>query len=137
MAKNHGVTKRNRRSVSKSRPKQAATRIAQTMATLKQLEKRDAALEQIHKLHPADSIRAAFLRRADISVLPPEEQERRLAEHMIHVEKFFTQIAGMDPIFVNVPRTAEIMVEEGIDTTDIPEVTDWTGAVRSKFYRGK
>ena len=63
-------------------------------------EERDRVLEKIHKLHPADSIRAAFLRRTDISVLPPEEQERRFAEHMVHVERFFTQIAGMDPIFV-------------------------------------
>jgi hypothetical protein len=100
-------------------------------------EERDRALEEIHKLHPADSIRAAFLRRTDISALSPEEQGRRFVEHMIHVERFFTQIAGMDPIFTNVPRMAEIMVEEGIDTTDIPEVTDWTGAVRGKFYRGK
>jgi uncharacterized protein (DUF4415 family) len=27
------------------------------------------------------------------------------------------------------------MKDEDIDTTDIPEVTDWRGAVRGKFYR--
>jgi hypothetical protein len=28
-----------------------------------------------------------------------------------------------------------ILREEGIDTTDIPEVTDWSGAEIGKFYR--
>jgi len=137
MSKNHGVTKRNRRSISKTRPKQAAAQIARTMATLKQLEKRDRALEQIHEAHSENSIRAGFLRREDISVLPPEEQERRLAEHMVRVEEFFKTIAGMDPIFVQAKRMPEIMVEEGIDTTDISEVTDWSGVEVGKFYRGK
>jgi hypothetical protein len=98
-------------------------------------EERDRALEQLHEAHPVDSIKATFLRRADISTLPPEEQERRFAEHMVHVEEFFKTIAGMDPIFVHENRMTQIMLEEGIDTTDIPEVTDWTGAVRGKFFR--
>lgn len=29
----------------------------------------------------------------------------------------------------------EAMSDEDIDFSDIPEVTDWTGAVRGKFYR--
>lgn len=137
MAKNHGVTKRNRRSVSKTRSRDASRRIARTMATIKRLEKRDRALEQLHELVSSQAdIRAAFLRREDISVLSPEEQERRFTEHMVRVEEFFTRIADMDPIFVTVNRMPEIMIEEGIDTTDIPEVTDWSGAVRGKFYRG-
>jgi hypothetical protein len=41
----------------------------------------------------------------------------------------------MDPIFVREHRMPEIMIEEGIDTTDIPEVTDWSGAEVGKFYR--
>jgi len=105
------------------------------MATLKQLEKRDKALAQIHEAYPEDTVRAAFLRREDIIALPPEEQERRFVEHMIRVEGFFKTIAGMDPIFVQDNRMPQIMVEEGIDTTDIPEVRDWTGAVRGKFHR--
>ena len=27
------------------------------------------------------------------------------------------------------------LAEEGIDTSDIPETLDWTGALRGKFYR--
>ena len=27
------------------------------------------------------------------------------------------------------------LADEDIDTSDIPEVTDWSGAVRGKFYR--
>ncbi|MFN3536512.1 MAG: BrnA antitoxin family protein [Brevundimonas sp.] len=27
------------------------------------------------------------------------------------------------------------MTDEEIDTSDAPEITDWTGAVRGKFYR--
>ena len=27
------------------------------------------------------------------------------------------------------------LAEEDIDLSDIPEITDWTGAVRGKFYR--
>jgi hypothetical protein len=100
-------------------------------------EKQDRALEQLHETFPEDSVRATFLRREDISPLPPEEQERRFAEHMVRVEGFFKTIAGMDPIFVQEKRMTEIMLEEGIDTTDIPEVTDWTGAEVGKFYRGK
>jgi len=98
-------------------------------------EEQDRVLEQLHEAHPVDSIKAAFLRREDISALPSEEQERRFSEHMVRVEEFFRTIAGMDPIFVQEKRMIEIMIEEGIDTTDIPEVTDWTGAVRGKFFR--
>ena len=29
----------------------------------------------------------------------------------------------------------EAMSDEDIDFSDMPEVTDWTGAVRGKFYR--
>jgi hypothetical protein len=68
MAKNHGVSKRNRRQVSGKRPDTKL--IARNMAIIKALEKRD-----------------------------------------------------------------RILAEEGIDTTDIPEITDWSGAVRGKFYR--
>jgi len=107
------------------------------MATLKQLEKRDKALEQITKTYPMGSVKAAFLSRQDISVLSTEEQESLWAEHERRVQEFFKTIAGMDPIFVQDNRMPQIMIEEGIDTTDIPEVRDWSGAVVGKFYRGK
>ena len=29
----------------------------------------------------------------------------------------------------------EALADEDIDTSDAPEITDWTGAVRGKFYR--
>ena len=29
----------------------------------------------------------------------------------------------------------EAMSDEDIDLSDMPEITDWTGAVRGKFYR--
>ena len=32
-------------------------------------------------------------------------------------------------------RALEAMSDDEIDTSDIPEITDWTGAVRGKFYR--
>lgn len=33
-------------------------------------------------------------------------------------------------------RAAESIGVENIDTSDIPEVTDWSGAERGRFYRG-
>ena len=82
-----------------------------------------------------DHVKAAFLRREDIAPLPSAEQESRWLEHKVKVDGFLHTIAGMDPIFVQEKRMVEIMVEEGIDTTDIPETTDWSGAVRGKFFR--
>lgn len=32
-------------------------------------------------------------------------------------------------------RTLEAMSDDEIDTSDIPEITDWSGAERGKFYR--
>ena len=32
-------------------------------------------------------------------------------------------------------KTVSAMKDEEIDFSDIPEITDWTGAVRGKFYR--
>lgn len=32
-------------------------------------------------------------------------------------------------------KTLTALADEDIDTSDIPEVTDWSGAVRGKFYR--
>jgi hypothetical protein len=84
-----------------------------------------------------DHVKAAFLRREDIAPLPPAEQESRWLEHRVKVDEFLRTIAKMDPIFVKDNRMVEIMVEEGIDTTDIPEVRDWSGAVRGKFHREK
>jgi hypothetical protein len=84
-----------------------------------------------------DHVKAAFLRREDIAALSSVEQESRWLEHKVRVDEFLHTIAKMDPIFVKDNRMVEIMVEEGIDTTDIPEVRDWTGAVRGKFHREK
>jgi len=36
---------------------------------------------------------------------------------------------------LNEIKTLEQMVDADIDTSDAPEVTDWSGAVRGKFYR--
>ncbi len=136
MAKNHGVTKRNRRPISGKRVDQGAEtmRILKVRALVAELDAGiQRRLEQIHIFFPEESIKAAFLRREDIKALPSEEQECRWAKHVIRMEEFFTKIAGMDPIFVETHRMPEIMIEEGIDTTDIPEVRDWSGAVRGKF----
>ncbi len=32
-------------------------------------------------------------------------------------------------------RALDELADEDIDLSDIPEITDWTGAVRGKFYR--
>lgn len=43
---------------------------------------------------------------------------------MCESDEFKAELAAIDAI-----------PEEDIDTSDIPEVRDWTGAVRGKFYR--
>ena len=41
---------------------------------------------------------------------------------------------GMSDIELEAIRKLDAMSEEDIDTSDIPEQTDWTGSVRGKFY---
>jgi len=83
MAKNHSVTKRNRRPVSGKR--KDTQRIADTMRKL--------------KVHAA----------AD----PIQQEMRIMAELDVLAQK----------------------KDEDIDTSDIPEVTDWSNAEVGKFYR--
>ena len=41
---------------------------------------------------------------------------------------------GMSEAELEAIRQLDAMPDEDIDTSDIPEQTDWTGSVRGKFY---
>ena len=41
---------------------------------------------------------------------------------------------GMSEAELEAIRHLDAMSDEDIDTSDIPEQTDWTGSVRGKFY---
>ena len=41
---------------------------------------------------------------------------------------------GMSETELAAIRQLDAMSDEDIDTSDIPEQTDWTGSVRGKFY---
>ena len=45
---------------------------------------------------PDESVKARFLTRDDIIELPPEEQERRWAEHSVKLDEFWARIASLD-----------------------------------------
>lgn len=150
MAKNHYVTKTKRRSISKTRAKESAERIAGTMAKLREREKAEEAYQLLTPILAAPGLREAYFSRPDILVLAPEEQEHRFAEHLVKVDQFFRKIATMNPIHVFykeditediklVGEVAELDAkpDSEIDTSDIPEVTDWSGAEVGKFYRPK
>ncbi len=42
---------------------------------------------------------------------------------------------GLDPQLINELNGLTAIPEDSIDTSDIPEITDWSGAVVGKFYR--
>ena len=44
---------------------------------------------------------------------------------------------GLSEMELAAIRQLDAMPDEDIDTSDIPEQTDWTGSVRGKFYDPK
>jgi hypothetical protein len=59
---------------------------------------RKISVEEQRELIPDDVVKEAFMTREDIRSLPPEDRERRWAEHLKRLDEFRALLSGIPAI---------------------------------------